>query len=153
PATERIAVFDNDGTLWCEKPMPIEVGFLLKRMAEMAAQEPSLRQRQPWRAAFYNDYSWLGDAITRHYQGDDSAVKVLLGAVVQAFSGMTVDEYEDRARTFLHSGVHPALGRPLRDCAYEPMIELLRYLEARGFTNYIASAGDRDFMRTIATEI
>src|SRR5215813_2830415 len=62
PATERIAVFDNDGTLWCEKPMPIEVGFLLKRMAEMAAQEPSLRQRQPWRAAFYNDYAWLGNA-------------------------------------------------------------------------------------------
>ena len=61
PPAERIAVFDNDGTLWCEKPMPIELGFILMRLAEMAEADASLRERQPWKAARENDYAWLGD--------------------------------------------------------------------------------------------
>ena len=68
PPAERIAVFDNDGTLWCEKPMPIELGFILQRLAEMAEQDPSLRARQPWQAAREQDYAWLGDVITKHYR-------------------------------------------------------------------------------------
>jgi len=79
PAEERVAVFDNDGTLWCEKPMPIELGFILQRLAAMADQDPGLRGRQPWKAAYDKDYGWLGDVITKHYAGDDSDVKVLLG--------------------------------------------------------------------------
>ena len=82
-----MAVFDNDGTLWCEKPMPIELGFILKRLAEMAEQDASLRDRQPWKAASDKDYDWLGDVITKHYHGDDSDVKVLMGGILQAFAG------------------------------------------------------------------
>src|SRR5215213_5916582 len=82
---ERVAVFDNDGTLWCEKPMPIELGFILQRLAAMAKQDPSLRDRQPWKAAHTRDYGWLGQVITKHYHGDDSDVKVLLGGILQAF--------------------------------------------------------------------
>jgi hypothetical protein len=68
PVEERIAVFDNDGTLWCEKPMPIELGFILERLAAMADKDDALRERQPWKAAHENDHAWLGGAITKHYQ-------------------------------------------------------------------------------------
>ena len=72
PPAERIAVFDNDGTLWCEKPMPIELGFILMRLAEMAEAGRVAAQKQPWKAAYEKDYAWLGGAINKHYHGDDS---------------------------------------------------------------------------------
>ena len=153
PPAERIAVFDNDGTLWCEKPMPLELGFILLRLAEMAEQDPSLRTRQPWQAAREKDYAWLGAVITKHYHGDDSDVKVLLGGILQAFATVTVDTYAELAERFLLTTRHPTLDRVLRDCAYLPMVELLRYLEANGFTTYIASGGDRDFMRPVTADI
>src|SRR3954454_11903010 len=99
---ERIAVFDNDGTLWCEKPMPIELGFILLRLAEMAQADASLRERQPFKAAWERDYGWLGDTLTKHYEGDDGQVKILLGGVLQAFAGWSVDAYADAAARFLH---------------------------------------------------
>jgi hypothetical protein len=93
PPHERVAVFDNDGTLWCEKPMPIELGFILRRLAEMAEADESLRERQPWKAAHERDHAWLGGVITKHYAGDDSDVKVLMAGILQAFAGQTVEEY------------------------------------------------------------
>jgi hypothetical protein len=153
PPAERIAVFDNDGTLWCEKPMPIELGFILKRFAEMAAADESLRERQPFKAAHEHDYAWLGEAVTKHYHGDDSDVKVLIGGLLQAFAGQSVEDYSDAADAFLRSGKHPTLDRTFHQCGYVPMVELLRYLEANGFTNYIASGGDRDFMRPVTGDI
>jgi len=153
PPSERIAVFDNDGTLWCEKPMPPELGFILQRLAEMAEQDPGLRTKQPWQAARDKDYAWLGGVITKHYHGDDSDVKVLMGGILQAFAGTSVDVYAELAERFLLTTKHPTLGRQLRDCTYLPMVELLRYLEANGFTTYIVSGGDRDFMRPVTEEI
>src|SRR3954451_14272404 len=153
PPADRIAVYDNDGTLWCEKPMPIELGFLLVRFAEMAAADESLRTRQPWQAAHERDYGWLGDAMTKHYDGDDTDLRVLMGAILEAFAGQSVEHYADSAERFLREGAHPTLGHALLACAYEPMIELLRYLEANGFTNYIASGGDRDFMRPVTEDV
>jgi phosphoserine phosphatase len=153
PPAERVAVFDNDGTLWCEKPMPIELGFILGRLAEMAGKDAALRDRQPWKAACEQDFAWLGAVITKHYHGDDSDVQVLMGGIVSAFAGMTVENYAAAADAFLCNGSHPTLGRRLRDCGYRPMIELLRYLEANGFTVFIASGGDRDFMRPVTEEI
>ena len=150
---ERVAVFDNDGTLWCEKPMPIELGFILQRLAAMAEQNPELRDRQPWKAAHERDYGWLGDVVTRHYHGDDSDVKVLMGGLLQAFAGMDVEDYQAAAHRFLHEGRHPTLDRAFHQCGYRPMIDLLRYLEANGFTSYIASGGDRDFMRPVTQRI
>jgi len=146
-------VFDNDGTLWCEKPMPIELGFILQRLAAMAEQDPKLRDRQPWKAAYDRDYGWLGEVITKHYHGDDSDVKVLIGGVLQAFAGMDVQDYQAAAHRFLHQGRHPTLDRAFHECGYRPMIELLQYLEANGFTSYIASGGDRDFMRPVTQRI
>ncbi len=150
PPGERIVVFDNDGTLWCEKPMPIQLDFILRHLVGMAEQDPALREHQPWKAAYDRDYAWFGGAMVKYYQGDDDDVKLLIGSLQQAFGGMSVDAYEVEAERFLASANHPTLGRPYHACAYLPMIELLRYLEANGFATYIASGGDRDFMRPAA---
>src|SRR3954466_8501518 len=80
PPEERVAVFDNDGTLWCEKPMYVQLDFLLRRFKEQAEADPALRERQPYRAAYTGDLTWLGGAVTKHYQGDDVDFKVLLAA-------------------------------------------------------------------------
>ena len=153
PPEARVAVFDNDGTLWTEKPMPVELGFILQQLATLAGQDPALRDQQPYKAAREKDYKWLGDVITRHYKGDDSQVKVLIGGILKAFGGMSVDDYQAGATDFLAKAPHPTLGRSLRACGYSPMVELLRYLEGHGFTAYIASAGNRDFMRVVTEEI
>ena len=153
PPAERITTFDNDGTLWCEKPMPIELGFILGRFVEMAEADESLREKQPWKAACAKDYHWLGEVITKHYHGDDTDVKVLMAGLLQAFAGQSVEDYTEAADAFLRREKHPTLDRTFHACGYLPMIELLAYLEANGFTNYIASGGDRDFMRPVTEEI
>jgi haloacid dehalogenase-like hydrolase len=153
PAEERVAVFDNDGTLWCEKPMPIELGFILERFTEMAEQNHSLRERQPWKAAYEQDYAWFGDVVTKHYEGDDGGAMTALEGIRQAFAGWTVDDYQGLADGYLRTREHPTLARAFHRCGYLPMVELLRYLEANEFTNYIASGGSRDFMRPVTGEI
>jgi phosphoserine phosphatase len=153
PVQERVAVFDNDGTLWCEKPMPIQLDFVLRRLAVMAELDPSLRVRQPWKAAHERDYAWLAQVMAEHYAGDDTNVKTLGAGVVAAFANITVDEFEADSDAFLRSTRHPTLGRGYLECAYAPMVELLAYLRANGFVNYIASGGGRDFMRPISDEV
>jgi phosphoserine phosphatase len=153
PPEGRVAVFDNDGTLWCEKPMPIQLDFILRRLVVMAEQDPALRIRQPWQAAYTRDYGWLGEVITKHYHGDDSDLPVLAAGVLQAFAGITVEDFEAQADRFLRNTQHPTLGRGYLACGYVPMVELLGYLEANGFRNYIASGGGRDFMRPISQEV
>jgi phosphoserine phosphatase len=153
PNEERVAVFDNDGTLWCEKPMPIQLDFLMRRMDEMARQDPSLLDRQPWKAAAAKDYGWLSGVVIKHYNGDDSDLKVLATGILSAYEESTIEEFESISSAFMHSARHPTLNRPYLDCAYQPMVELLRYLASNGFTSYIASGGGRDFMRTISQEL
>jgi phosphoserine phosphatase len=146
---DRIAVFDNDGTLWCEKPAYIQLDFLIRRLAEQAADDPSLRQKQPYQAAAEGNLKWFGDAVAKHYQGDDADLKLLGAAILSAHAAITVDEHARRVNAFFGEAKHPTLGRPYRLCGYQPMIELLRYLEANGFATYIVSGGGRDFMRPI----
>jgi phosphoglycolate phosphatase-like HAD superfamily hydrolase len=119
----------------------------------MAEQDPALRERQPWKAAYDRDYAWLGEVLTKHYAGDDSELKVVLGGVLQAFAGMDVEAYQVAAHGFLHQGRHPTLDRHFFRCGYKPMVELLEYLTANGFSCYIASGGDRDFMRPVTERI
>jgi hypothetical protein len=153
PAEERVAVFDNDGTLWCEKPMPIQLDFILRRLVEMAEAKPELRDRQPWKAACERDYGWLSALMAEHYAGDDSNVKILAAGILAAYEGISVEDFEAQSDEFLRSARHPTLGRGYLECAYKPMVELLGYLEANGFSNYIASGGGRDFMRSISQEV
>ena len=150
PPAERVAVFDNDGTLWCEKPMQIQMDFMVRRMAEQAAADPSLQQTQPWKAAYEQDLKWLGGAVIKHYHGDDSDLNLLMGALEKAFAKIPVDDYQQRVLDFFGSVKHPTLSRDYFTCGYAPMVELMRYLEANGFTTYIASASDRDMMRAVA---
>jgi phosphoglycolate phosphatase-like HAD superfamily hydrolase len=153
PPAERVAVFDNDGTLWTEKPMPIQLDFTLRRFAEMAAADPALREQQPWKACYERDFGWLGAAMVKHYHGDDADMMLLMNAVPKAFESMTVDAYAAQIRDYFATATHPTLKRPYRSCGYQPMVELLRYLEANAFATYIASGGDRDFMRVVAEDM
>ncbi|MGW1344346.1 HAD family hydrolase [Kribbella sp. NPDC002412] len=153
PMAERVAVFDNDGTLWCEKPMPIQLDFILRRLGEMAAGDPDLRERQPWKAAYEQDYGWFGTVMAEHYAGDDTNVGTLAAGVLAAFGGISVENFAARAEQFLRTARHPTLGRGYLGCAYAPMVELLAYLADNGFANYIASGGGRDFMRPISQEL
>src|SRR5216110_316521 len=153
PPGERVAVFDNDGTLWCEKPMPIQLDFILRRLFEMAEAKPELRDRQPWKAAHERDYGWLGALMAEHYAGDDSNVKILAAGILAAYEGTSVEDFEAQSDAFLRTAQHPTLGRGYLETAYAPMVELLGYLKANGFSNYIASGGGRDFMRPISQEV
>jgi phosphoglycolate phosphatase-like HAD superfamily hydrolase len=146
---DRIAVFDNDGTLWCEKPAYIQLNFLMRRMAEQAAADPTLADRQPYAAATAGDLAWFGDAVTKHYNGDDSDLKILAGGALSAYQGLPVEDHAQHVADFFAGARHPTLHRPYTACGYAPMVELLRYLESAGFTCYIVSGGGRDFMRPV----
>src|SRR3954452_13307187 len=153
PVDEQIAVFDNDGTLWCEKPMPVQLAFILRRFVEMAEAEPSLQSRQPWKSAYERDYGWYAAVMAEHYAGNDTNVQTLAAGVLAAYQGISVEDFEAKANAFLRSAQHPTLGRGYLETAYAPMVELLDYLAHNGFTNYIASGGGRDFMRPISQDI
>jgi phosphoglycolate phosphatase-like HAD superfamily hydrolase len=153
PPDERVAVFDNDGTLWCEKPMPIQADFVLRRIGEMAQEDPSLTARQPWKSVAEKDYDWLSRAIVKHYEGDDSDLKVMAAGLLSAYADITIEEFDTIASAFMHSARHPTLDRSYLECTYQPMVELLQYLVASGFTSYIASGGGRDFMRVVSQEL
>lgn len=149
PVDDRVAVFDNDGTLWVEKPAYIQLDFLVRRFAEQARADPTLAEKQPYKAAVSGDLGWIGEAITMHYQGDDSRLQELAAGVGAAHANMSVEEFTERVNTFFAEATHPTLGRSYLECTYRPMVELLQFLASNGFTNYIASGGGRDFMRPI----
>ncbi len=153
PVEERIAAFDNDGTLWPEHPMPIQLDFTLRRFAEQAAKDATLQSEYPWKAAWEKDFAWFGAATAKHYQGDDHDLGLLMKGMNLAWDKMSIEEYRKLVDAFFAEAVHPTLKRPYLQCAYQPMVELLRYLDANGFTVYIASGGDRDFMRGMAQDL
>ncbi len=152
PAEERVAVFDNDGTLWTEKPMPTQLHFIVQQWAAAVTADPSLADKQPYKAAATGDLSWLGGAVDKHYAGDDSDLKVMVGAILASTAHESVEDYEASVAGFYRHAEHLTLHRPYRYAVYQPMIELLRYLEAHDFTCYIVSGGDRDFMRPMTAE-
>jgi phosphoglycolate phosphatase-like HAD superfamily hydrolase len=145
----RIAVFDNDGTLWVEKPAYVQLDFLVRRLADQAAADLTLGEKQPYLAAASGDLAWFADAVTEHYNGDDSRLTVVVGGILSAYQGLTVEQHAEQVKAFFADARHPSLDRAYTACAYTPMLDLLAYLEAHGFTNYIASGGGRDFMRPV----
>jgi phosphoglycolate phosphatase-like HAD superfamily hydrolase len=142
---DRIATFDNDGTLWCEKPMYPQADFLLRRWTEMARADPSLAQQQPWKAVIEDDRQWLASMLDH--------VPELIKAVTEAYDGITVEAFAAAVREFFDTARHPALGVPHTEIAFRPMRELITLLEASGFEVYICSAGGRDFVRVISQEM
>ncbi|KQX05329.1 MULTISPECIES: HAD family hydrolase [unclassified Leifsonia] len=149
---ERIAVFDNDGTLWTEKPMPTQLHYLVERWTAAATADPSLVARQPYAAVASGDLSWIGTAVDKHYTGDDSGLQSLVEAIIAATADESVEDYAASVSEFYRNALHPVLQRTYATVVYAPMVELLAYLEANGFTCYIVSGGDRDFMRPMTAD-
>jgi hypothetical protein len=109
PPEKRVAVFDNDGTLWCEKPMPIQLDFILRRLAEMVAVQPELTEQQPWNAVSERDFGWFGALMDEHYAGDDTDVRLLARGILKAYAGISVEDFEESADRFLRTAQHPTL--------------------------------------------
>ena len=145
PPSERIAAFDNDGTLWCEKPLYVQADFLFRRWKEMAAADPALLEKQPYKAVVEGDREWLAGALDH--------VPELLRGVAEACGGITTDAFETQVRSFFDEARHPTLGVPYTQVGYRPMVELLRFLETNGFRSFICTGGGRDFVRVVAEEM
>ena len=145
PAAERVATFDNDGTLWCEKPLYVQADFLFRRLREMVTADPAKGDVQPWKAVVEDDRAWLATMLDH--------VPELVAAVTQAHEGLTTDAFARIVREFFATARHPTLGEPYTGLAYRPMRELMSLLEAAGFQVYICSAGGRDFVRAVAEDV
>ncbi|WP_175166122.1 HAD family hydrolase, partial [Paraburkholderia fynbosensis] len=141
PAEARIAVFDNDGTLWSEQPMPFQLSFMIEQLKAAAPRHPDWQKNPAFKALLAHDTAAL--AQNR---------KALLQMIAVANSGMTTDEYDQSIRTWLASVKHPTLGRPYTELVYRPQLELLDLLRANGFKVWIVSGGTAEFMRVWVSE-
>ena len=137
PPLERIAVFDNDGTLWVEQPVYVQAFFVLDRIRALAPQHPEWRATEPFASALKGD---LNSALA----GGEAAIVEL---VMATHAGMTTEEFEQIAADWIATARHPGTGRLYTEMVYQPMLELLACLRANGFTVWIASAGGIEFMR------
>jgi phosphoserine phosphatase len=144
PARERIATFDNDGTLWCERPLYVQFMGALDFLADQATRNPALRTQQPYKAAYEEDFSWLSTFTS------NEKLPELIGMLTQAAAGETQDEFEARANAWLRTAQHPHFKRPYTDLIYRPMVELLDYLRAHDFRVFISSGGGMDYVRLIS---
>jgi hypothetical protein len=142
---ERIATFDNDRTLWFQRPMYPQADSLVRRWAEQVKADPSLAAQQPWKAGAAADHAWLASA-TDH-------VPELIRGVTEATDGITTVAFEAAGGRFFDTAQHPTLGVPYTQIAFRPMRELIKLLEAHDFTVCVCSAGGRDFVRVVSEEM
>ncbi|RUU28324.1 HAD family hydrolase [Mesorhizobium sp. M6A.T.Ce.TU.016.01.1.1] len=142
PLASRIATFDNDGTLWCEQPMQVQLFFAFDRLAELAKQDPSLKERQPFKAFLDRDMKAIAKL------GKEGAFA--FGMATHA--GITADEFDAVAQAWFAKARHPTLDRLFKDNVYQPQVELLDYLRANGFRTFIVSGGGIDLIRAFAEE-
>lgn len=140
PPPERIATFDNDGTLWCEQPVQVQAFFLLDRIRQITEQKPELREQQPYKAVIESDWKTL----------QTFGKKGLLTLLFATHSGMTIEEFWASAQSWQNSATHPRFQRLYLQCVYQPMLELLAYLRANGFKTFIVSGGGIEFIRAFA---
>jgi len=143
PGPDRIAVFDNDGTLWAENPLYFQFYFAMDRIREMAPEHPEWNDMQPFRAVIE------GDNETLMSLGNEALTKM----VVTAHTGTTSDEFSSIVKHWIETARHPTLDRPYTDLVYQPMLELLDYLRANEFKTFIVSGGGIDFMRVFTEEV
>ncbi len=143
PEAERIATFDNDGTLWAEQPMYFQIVFAMDRVKALAPVNPEWAMKQPFKAVLDGDTEALAAA------GEHG----LLELVMASHAGMTTVEFEKIVKDWLASAKHPTTGQPYTRMVYQPMIELLDYLRANGFKTFIVSGGGIEFMRPWAEEV
>lgn len=143
PVNERIAVFDNDGTLWCEMPVPVQAFFVNDRVRMLAPQHPEWQRTEPFKSML------AGDIKTAMATG----LKGLAELGMATHAGMTTDEFVEQVRDWLFTARHPKLQRPFTETIYQPMLEVLALLRSRGFATFIVSGGGAEFMRVFAEDI
>ena len=137
---ERIATFDNDGTLWVEQPNYTQVTFAIDEVVAMAPQHPEWRETEPFKAILAHDR----EAILRFSIQDFEKV------VAVTHSGMTVQQFQEIVKKWLAEAKHPRFKRPYTECVYQPMLELMQYLRNNGFKTYIVTGGGQEFVRAFA---
>lgn len=143
PVPERVATFDNDGTLWCEQPVPVQLYFALDRVRALAPQHPEWSTKEPFASLL------KGDLKTALAGGDHA----LLEVVMATHAGMTTVEFEQIVKDWIATAKHPKTGQLFTDMTYQPMLEVLSYLRANGFKNFIVSGGGIEFMRPWAERV
>ena len=137
PVPERIAVFDNDGTLWAEQPIYFQLAFALDRVKALAPQHPEWKTKRPFSALL----------TTPKEENVAVSEAELMDVIVAAHSGMTTGEFEKIVKDWIATAKHPKTGKLYTDMVYQPMLELLAYLRANGFKTFIVSGGGIEFMR------
>jgi phosphoglycolate phosphatase-like HAD superfamily hydrolase len=142
PAAERLATFDNDGTLWAEQPMYFQLAFALDRVKALAPEHPEWKTTEPFA-------SLLQDDLKRTLAGGNKAI---LEVVMATHAGVTTEEFEALVRDWVARARHPQTGRRYSEMVYVPMVEVLKYLRTNGFKTYIVSGGGIEFMRPWAEE-
>lgn len=140
---ERIATFDNDGTLWCEQPMPVQAYFAFDRVKALAPQHPEWKTQEPFASILKGDYATA-------LSGGDHAI---LELILATHTGMTSTEFEHTVKEWISTAKHPKTGKLYTDMVYQPMLEVLTYLRANGFKTYIVSGGGIEFMRPWAQKV
>jgi hypothetical protein len=142
PPADRIAVFDNDGTLWSEQPLYFQFVFMLEQVKAAAPQHPEWKDNPAFKALVAKDYGALANQQ-----------KALQQLVAVANSGMSVDDYDKTIHAWLDTARHPKFNRPYTELVYQPQLELLAYLRANGFKTFIVSGGTIEFMRVWAEKV
>jgi phosphoglycolate phosphatase-like HAD superfamily hydrolase len=140
---ERVAVFDNDGTLWAEQPIYFQLAFAIDRVKAMAGSHPEWKDKEPFASLL------KGDVAAALAGGEEAILEI----VMASHAGMTTDEFAGVVRDWIASAKHPETGRLYTEMAYRPMLELLTYLRANGFKTFIVSGGGIEFMRVFAEEL
>jgi phosphoserine phosphatase len=143
PPEERIATFDNDGTLWTEQPMYSQLAFALDRVKALAPQHPEWKTQQPFQSVLANDMKGIVA----------SGEKGLIQLVMATHAGMTTDEFSMLVKNWLETSRHPKFQKKYDELIYQPMLELLSYLRNNGFKTYITSGGGVEFLRTFSQRV
>ncbi len=142
PPAGRIATFDNDGTLWCEQPLQVQFFFAFDRVKQLSAQDPTMSERQPFKAVLEHDYNTLFGF----------GKQALLELAFATHAGIADEDFEQAASGWLATARHPKFDRLFKECTYRPQVELLAYLRENSFKIYIVSGGGVDLMRAFAEE-
>ncbi|MDN5765141.1 MAG: haloacid dehalogenase-like hydrolase [Humibacillus sp.] len=143
---DRIAVFDNDGTMWIEQPLPVQLDFIFRALARAAQDDTTLADQDPYRAVLTKDLAFF----TAVSQQQPEAIRALEEALARTWLGQTPAEFEAQVATYLNDVTSERFGVPYPQLVYRPMLELFALLEAHDFRVFVCSGGGRDFMRVIA---
>ena len=148
PVADRIAAFDNDGTLWVEQPLPPQFDFVFRTWAGEIKADPSLAAQQPYKAIIEKDPAFFEGVATQ----DPAVIESLLKAFARSWAGTTPAEFDAQVNEWLVSVKQPKLGVLYKDLVYKPMLEVFDLLKENGFRVFVCSGGGRDFMRVFAEE-